>query len=126
MASILRTWCSSAKRENFDHIPQIQRVSLYHFLAALHTRSFRISLYHSLISPNITKYLTRASRSNTGTVPGCDRRFAQASNRNSHVLTHQKQSSSNKVTNNTSKKNAKSGKKGAKNDDEVAMCPVAV
>ena len=60
------------------------------------------------------------------TVPGCDRRFAQASNRNSHVLTHQKQSSSNKVTNNTSKKNAKSGKKAAKDDVEVAICPVAV
>jgi glutamate--cysteine ligase catalytic subunit len=32
-----RTWCSSAKRENFDHIPQIHRVSLYHSLASLHT-----------------------------------------------------------------------------------------
>ena len=26
----VRTWCSSAKCENFDHIPQIHRVSLYH------------------------------------------------------------------------------------------------
>jgi len=32
------TWCSSAKRENIDHIPQILRVSLYYSLASLDTR----------------------------------------------------------------------------------------
>ena len=30
-----RTWCSSAKRENFSHIPQI---SLYHSLVSLYLR----------------------------------------------------------------------------------------
>ena len=60
------------------------------------------------------------------TVPGCDRRFAQASNRNSHVLTHQKQSSSSKATNNTTKKNAKSSKKAAKNDVKIKGSAVAV
>ena len=29
------TWCSSANRESFDHIPQTQRVSLYHSLISL-------------------------------------------------------------------------------------------
>ena len=43
--------CSSAKREKFNHIPKV----------------LRISPYHSRISSNFTKYLTRASRSNTGT-----------------------------------------------------------
>ena len=32
------TWCSSAKRENFNHITQILRVLLYHSLVSLHTR----------------------------------------------------------------------------------------
>ena len=38
-----RTWCSSAKRENFNHIPQILRVSMYHSLVSLHTQELRIS-----------------------------------------------------------------------------------
>mgnify|MGYP002820015345 CR=1 FL=1 len=32
------TWCSSAKRENFDRFPQILRVSLHYSLTSLHTR----------------------------------------------------------------------------------------
>ena len=53
-----------AKRENFNHVPQILRVSPYHSLVTLKNND----LYYSLMSSNVTKYLTRASRSNTGTI----------------------------------------------------------
>ena len=39
MMVIPRTWCSSAKRENFNLMPQILRLSL----VSLHTRELRIS-----------------------------------------------------------------------------------
>ena len=38
------TWCWSAKRENFSHIPQIPRVSPYHSLISLHTQELRFVL----------------------------------------------------------------------------------
>ena len=37
------TWFSSAKRENFNHIPQMLRISLHHSLVSLYTRMLRIS-----------------------------------------------------------------------------------
>ena len=38
------TWCSSAKRENFNHIPQILRISPYHSLVSLHIQELRVVL----------------------------------------------------------------------------------
>ena len=67
------TWCSSTKRENFNHICEVLRLSLTSSRSILiislkyHEDNFECRLYHSLTSLNITKHFTRASRSNTGT-----------------------------------------------------------
>ena len=56
-----RTWCSSVvKRENLNHIP-------YHIPHSSHCalKNYEYPSYYSLLSSNVTKYLTR--RSNTGT-----------------------------------------------------------
>ena len=59
-----RTWCSSAKRENFNHVPQILGVLLYHSLISLRTQKLKIVC---VTHGSRMLQRPRASRSNTGT-----------------------------------------------------------
>ena len=59
---ICGTWCSSAKRENFNHISQILQISYDHSHISLCTRELQMSFI--LLSEIVTKLYFR---SNTGT-----------------------------------------------------------
>ena len=64
------TWCSSVGVRVFVIIECVTVSRLRHRPTRCSRIMMNILLYYSLISSNVTKYLTRASRSNTGTDNG--------------------------------------------------------
>ena len=61
------TWCSSPKCENFNHTPHHIPHSSHYTLKNYEYPSYYSYYSLRLLSSNVTKYLTHASHSNTGT-----------------------------------------------------------